>query len=168
MRRLAAVLLLAAGVAGCGVHPEAELAQGLRVLAAPQPDARAASVLLRRAAQAGSARGAFHLALLLRNGADGVTVDHAQAFAWMQRAAQGGLPRAQFLLGQMLLAGEGAAHDATQARYWFEQAAEHDLPEANLELAMAGQRGDWGITPEETARYMMEAQHAQKHRPPEP
>lgn len=132
MRRLAAVLLLAAGLAGCGAQPEAELAQGLRVLAAPQPDARAASVLLRRAARAGSARGAFYLAQLLRNGADGVPVDQAQAFTWMQRAAQGG------------------------------------VPEANLELAMAGQRGEWGITPEETTRYMAQAQHAQKQRPLEP
>lgn len=172
MRRISGVILAAAlagaALAGCGADPDAECARGMQLLQSARPDAAAAAKHLRAAADAGSAGAAYRLALLLRHGADGLPRDPAQAFARMRQAAWAGVPQAEFLLGQILLAGEGTRADAAQARHWFEQAAEHDLAEAHLELALAGQRGEWGIGPMETERHLMEAEHELRHRPAEP
>lgn len=167
-RLILAAALAGAVLAGCGTDPDAEYTRGMELLQSVRPDPVAAAKHLRGAADAGSAGAAFRLALLLRRGADGVARDPAQAFARMRQAALVGVPQAEFLLGQMLLAGEGTRADAAQAHRWFEQAAEHDLAEAHLELALAGQRGEWGIGPAEAERHLMEAEHALRHRRVEP
>lgn len=172
MQRIPGIILAAAlagaALAGCGAAPEADYARGMQLLQSAQPDAAAAAKHLRAAADAGSAGAAYRLALLLRHGADGLPRDPVQAYARMRQAAWAGVPQAEFLLGQMLLAGEGAQADVAKARHWFEQAADHDLAEAHLELALAGQRGEWGVGPTDAERHLMEAQHELRHRPPEP
>lgn len=171
MRRRAArivVALCAAGVAACGSDPAADYAEGMRLLRASPADTPHAAAYLQRAADGGSAPAAYRYAQLLRQGPAGVGRHPAQAVAYLRIAAQAKLPQAEFLLGQMLLAGEGVERDPRGARHWFERAADHELPEANLELAMAGQRGELGITRDDGERYLMEAGHALRHRPPEP
>ena len=170
LTRLALAVTL---VTGCSPNPAAELELGKQLLVgAPGVAADPVAALghLRSAAEKRSPAAAFHLGLLLRRGASGVSVDRAAALRWLRVAAEADLPAAQFALGQMLRAGEGIAPDERKARFWFEKAAEHDLPEANLELAMAYQRGDLGLAADGAAaeRYLMEAQHASKHRPAPP
>lgn len=162
-------LALLLALAGCAPDVAFELARGKALLSgAPGVAADPATALrhLHGAAKKHSPAAAFHLGLLYRRGAPGVPVDHSAALRWLRMAADAELPEAQFMLGQMLLAGEGTQPDVAQARKWFEKAAEHDLPHANLELAMAYGRGDLGVTPDQTTaeRYLMEAQHALKHR----
>lgn len=165
-----AVLLVALGAAACSPDAATELARAKQLLAAQPPQAAAALPHLRAAAQAGNAAAAYHLGLLLRRGAPGVPRDLPAARRWLQAAADHRLPDAQFMLGQMLREGEGGRADAARARQLFELAGEQDQPEANLELAMAYQRGDLGVQPDadKAARYMMEAQHSLKDRPPAP
>lgn len=163
---------LLAALAGCGVDAAGELALGKRLLADAGRAAAApeAALHLRRAAEHGLPAAAYHLGLLYRRGAAGVHVDRVAALRWMQQAAEAGLPDAQFILGQMLAAGEGVPADPARARAWFEQAAEHDHAGASLELALAYQRGALGVAPDEQAatRYFMEARHALSHRRPPP
>lgn len=159
--------------AGCAPDAAEELAQGKLLLHVDQGrvvDAPQALAHLRRAADQHSAAAAYHLGLLYRRGAPGVDADPSAAMRWLRVAAQANVLQAQFMLGQMLVAGEGGIARPLEARAWFEKAAEHDHPEANLELAMAHRRGDLGVKPDEAAadRYLMEAQHALKHRPVEP
>jgi TPR repeat protein len=173
------IFLLNLSLAGCASDAADELAQGMRLLRAESGlavDAPRAVKHLQRAAEQKSASAAYHLGLLYRRGATGATglaADPVKAMRWLRVAAQADLPQAQFMLGQMLLAGEGGEGGVAQpleARAWFEKAAEHDLAEANLELAMAYRRGDLGVKPDSEVadRYFMEAQHALKHRPVDP
>jgi TPR repeat protein len=85
-------------------------------------------------------------------------------------AAKAGIADSQFLLGQMLMTGDGIAPDPDRARIWFEAAAEQDHPEANLQLLMAYTRNELGLkrNAEAEARQLMEAQHSLRHRPPAP
>jgi TPR repeat protein len=173
LERLAALTLALLSLEGCGSGDAAgrlaaELAQGKAALAAQPADPVAAQRLWLQAAQQGSAAAAYHLALLLRRGDAGVPADPTQAERWMRQAARAGLPDAEFMLGQLLVAGAGAR--PAEARQWLERAAEHDHPEANLALALAARHGELGFTPgsPEAERFLMEAEHALKHRPPAP
>lgn len=164
---VAAALLCA--VAACVPEAGHELAHGKQMLnggAGEPADARAAAVHLRTAADRHVPAAAYHLGLLFRRGAAGVPVDLVAARRWLGEAAAAELPQAQFMLGQMLVAGEGGPADPEMARHWFERAAENDNAEANLELAMAYRRGDLGVRADANAadRYLMEAEHAIRHR----
>ncbi len=164
-------LLLALGA--CSHDAAHELAQGRHWLehvpASAATGARARQHLL-SAANMQSSAAAYHLGLLYRRGALGLPVDQVAALRWLRVAAEAGVADAQFMLGQMLAAGEGGPSDALQARQWFEKAAEAELPEAQLELALAYQRGGLGVAPDQSSadRHLMEAQHALKHRPARP
>ncbi|MBC7468960.1 MAG: sel1 repeat family protein [Ramlibacter sp.] len=171
MHLLLPALAVAIVLAGCGPDAASELALGKRLLtggAGAPADARAAVPHLRHAAAGGLPAAAYHLGLLYQRGAPGLQADRAAALHWLGAAAQTGLPQAQFMLGQMLL--DPLSSDPAQARLWFEKAATQEHAEANLELAMAYRRGDLGLLPDEqqAERYLMESQHAQKHRSPPP
>lgn len=49
-----------------------------------------------------------------------------EAIAWLRAAARQGVPRAQAILGQRLLSGEGTARDEGEALHWFALAAQAD------------------------------------------
>jgi TPR repeat protein len=63
-----------------------------------------------------------------------IVMDHsAAAIAWLRAAARQGVPRAQAILGQRLLFGEGCARDAGEAGHWLALAAQaDDLDAINL------------------------------------
>jgi len=84
-------------------------------------------------ARNGNAEAQFQLAALYDNGR-GVPQDHAQAFAWCQKAADSGLAGAQYWLGKKYLSGEGTAANKNKAMSYFRKAADQGLAEAKDEL----------------------------------
>lgn len=151
----------------------AELALGkLLFQGAPgvDPDIGAAQPRLEAAVRHGQPGAAHYLGLLFRQDRPGRPRAPEQALHWLGIAAQAGVADSQFLLGQMLLTGDGTAPDPAAAQHWFELAAEQDQPEANLQLLMASLRHETAAQPdaEGEKRLWMEAQHSLRHRPPPP
>lgn len=68
----------------------------------------------------------------------------AEALAWLEAAARQGVPRAQTILAQRLLTGEGVTADPPQAVHWFRQAAARDDAEAINMLGRCLENG-WGV-----------------------
>ncbi|KAB8044604.1 tetratricopeptide repeat protein [Janthinobacterium aquaticum] len=68
----------------------------------------------------------------------------AEALAWLEAAARHGVSRAQAILAQRLLTGEGVAADPPQAVHWFRQAAARDDAEAINMLGRCLENG-WGV-----------------------
>ena len=55
---------------------------------------------------------------------------HAEAVPWLQRSAERGEPRAQFVLGTMFFNGDGVGKDWIRAYAWMLRAAASGLPQA--------------------------------------
>jgi TPR repeat protein len=125
---------------------------------------------LKQAADHGQEAAAHYVALILKNGSPQTPAHPEAAARWMRRAAEAGWADSQFLLGQMLLHGQGVKADPMEARAWFERAAEQDHPEANLQLLLAQTHAELGLhrQAETEAERWREAQHALKHRPEAP
>ena len=66
------------------------------------------------------------------------------AIAWLRAAARHHVPRAQAILAQRLLVGEGVAADAGEAVHWFRQAAANDDLDAINMLGRCHEQG-WGV-----------------------
>jgi TPR repeat protein len=64
----------------------------------------------------------------------GVPEDDQQAVAWYRKAAEHGLPDAQYSLGLAYEAGRGVPQDLTLAMAWFRKAAEQGHKEAKAKL----------------------------------
>ena len=60
---------------------------------------------------------------MLYDNGTGVNRDYAQAFAWYTKAAEQGVPRAQFNLGSMYAGGQGVPANLKEAYFWFDLAA---------------------------------------------
>lgn len=60
---------------------------------------------------------------------------------WFLRAAQAGLPLAQFEVGYSLLVGIGCQSDGAKATRWLRMAADQNEPNAEVALAMGAMRG---------------------------
>jgi TPR repeat protein len=133
-------------------------------------DALSARPWLEAAVNAGLPAGAHYLGLIYRQDLPGQVRAPEKALYWLEVAATAGFADSQFLLGQMLMAGDGTAPDLDRARVWFEAAAQQDHPEANLELLMAYGRNELGLkhNTEAQARQWMEAEHSLRHRPEAP
>ena len=91
-------------------------------------------------ARAGNAEAQYRVAIMFQNGL-GLVANEAQAFAWLQRAAEQNHGLAQHGLGCCYLAGEGTDNDDEAAVYWFQRAAEHELAGAQLALAELYEQG---------------------------
>lgn len=65
------------------------------------------------------------------------------AIAWLRAAAKQGVPRAQAILAQRLLGGEGVAADAGEAVHWFRLAAQADDLDAINMMGRCHENG-WG------------------------
>lgn len=130
----------------------------------------AARPWLEGAVKGGQVAAAHYLGLIERQDLPGHARSPDKALQWLEMAAKAGFADSQFLLGQMLLLGDGTASNPERARFWFEAAAEQDQPEANLQLLMAYTRHEMGLkrNAEAEERHWMEAQHSLRHRPPPP
>ena len=87
----------------------------------------------------GDADAQFWLGLEYKHGAFGLT-DYREAHQWLHKAAEQGLPNAQYSLGQMYELGEGVPKNDIVAGRWFKAAADHlssvqGVWEAEVELA---------------------------------
>lgn len=133
-------------------------------------DADRALPWLKQAADQGQEAAAHYIALILKNGSPQTPAHPEAAVRWMRRAAEAGWADSQFLLGQMLLHGQGVKADPMEARAWFDRAAEQDHPEANLQLLLAQTHAQMGLQRQVAAEEerWREAQHALKHRPEAP
>ncbi|WP_437806368.1 tetratricopeptide repeat protein [Sorangium sp. So ce1078] len=147
---------------------EAQIALGRIYLkgvpAVPKDAARAREWLL-RAAPSRHPSAAYFLGVMSQNG-EGSRADPAEAARWFEIAAQGGSPDAMFLLANAYRAGAGVPKDDRRAVELYESAGELEHPAALQALAMAYLHGELGLEPSEAEnrRYMMEAEHAIKHR----
>ncbi len=81
---------------------------------------------LRMSAEKGSAMGMFLL------GAE--SHDDGEAFTWYKKAAEAGLPAAQFMTGEAYEQGRGVGRDAAEAEKWYQRAAEQKWAPAYAEL----------------------------------
>jgi TonB family protein len=66
---------------------------------------------------------------------------HAPALPWFVKAAQAGMPVAQFEVGYHLLQGRQCNCDENKAVMWFQRAAAADYPDAQVMLASYALRG---------------------------
>ena len=80
------------------------------------------------------------LARMYRKG-DGVLQNDNEAWAWLERAAEGGNSEAQVELGVALRDGYGVIQDYEQAFKWLSLAAEAGNPDAQFELGLMYQAG---------------------------
>ncbi len=93
-----------------------------------------AIALWRPAAEAGSARAQFGLAVAYDLG-QGVAKDVAQACLWYRRAGEAGLPEAEFDTALMYDAGRCGAQRPDEAATWYGRAAAHGYGQAQYALA---------------------------------
>lgn len=83
---------------------------------------------LRKAAEQKSSQttnAQFELGILYHVGGHGLAADLNESAKWMERAAENGHAKAQFLHGVNLLLGDGVEQDAKAAVAWFRKAAEN-------------------------------------------
>ena len=88
-------------------------------------DYGAAAAYYEKAARTGSAQAAYALAALYRDGLIAEKTSEAakeKAFFWMQDAAVGGWPQAQYETAVFLHEGKGVTPDREKAVYWLHQA----------------------------------------------
>jgi TPR repeat protein len=125
---------------------------------------------LEAAVNGGQTGAAHYLGVIYRQDLTGQPRSPEKALHWLEIAAKAGVPDSQFLLGQMLMTGDGIEPSPALARFWFEAAAEKDHPEANLQLLMAYTRNELGLKrdAEAESRQWKEAQHSLSHRPSPP
>jgi hypothetical protein len=67
---------------------------------------------------------------------------HPPALPWFVKAAQAGMPLAQFEVGYHLLVGRQCNCDENKAVMWFQRAAAADYPDAQVMLASYALRGE--------------------------
>jgi localization factor PodJL len=107
---------------------------------------------LRTAAQAGDAQASYAIGNRFLTG-KGVTRDPQKAKFWLERAAAGGLPAAEFKLGILAEKGDaGLAPDRAAAQIWYNKGAEHGYVQAMHNLAVLYSAQDGG-----TPNYAMAA-----------
>lgn len=105
-------------------------------------DHDAAADLYRRAAEAGSAQGALGHAIALARGTPTAEIQ-ADILRWLDKAAQGGLPTAQYMLGELHERGLTGTADLVAAAAAYRVAAEqgHRSAQARYGLALMLGRG---------------------------
>jgi TPR repeat protein len=82
----------------------------------------------------GDPKAQMQLALIYTTGSGGTPINAAQAFRWLEKAANQGLPEAQEAIGRMLLTGAGIPADPSAAMSWYEKAAAQGRAEAKCAL----------------------------------
>jgi uncharacterized protein len=151
---------------------EARIALGriyLRGVPAVPQDVTLARGWFMRAEPSRHPSAAYYLGVMSQNG-QGVKADPGEAARWFEIAAQGGSPDAMFLLANAYRAGAGVPKDDAKAVALYERAGEMEHAASLQALAMAYGYGELGLEPDEDERrrYMLEAEHATKHRPAPP
>lgn len=97
------------------------------------PDEQLAQQYIEQAASLGDPNSAYHLALEIEK-AD--MPDYSRAFAYFDKAAQGGLPQAMHNVAVYYLHGKGVPRNAMLAQAYFTEAAKLGSPLSILSLAL--------------------------------
>ena len=84
-----------------------------------------------------------------------------KAFEWFRKAAEQGLPPAQFNLGNSYRLGEGVKMDKSRAVGWYRKAAEQGMAEAQCNLALCYSDGEGVERDAETFMYWLDKSAAQ-------
>jgi len=118
--------LLALGVLLCAV--------GVDVSAAEAPTAAAAITAegLLAKAEGGDPWAQLNVGAAFDHGLAGFPLDPVRGVLWYRRAAEAGLPEAQFNLAHCLATGNGTVRDDVAALSWMLRAAEQGLPSAQF------------------------------------
>jgi len=95
-------------------------------------DAQAAWLPL---AESGHALAQFGLYKLYAGGLGVEKPDEKKAYEWLLKAAEAGLPNAQYTMGDVLLRGKGVKQDQAAAVGWYEKASAQGHGEARFKLA---------------------------------
>lgn len=90
--------------------------------------------LLRDAASQNHLGAEYYLGECYYAGLNGITIDHAEAFSWFNKAAMHGAPDAQCRLGDCFLYGIGTGKSENKAIIWYKAAAKGGSPEAEEKL----------------------------------
>lgn len=108
---------------------------------------------------------ALYLASIYRNGY-GVAKDDRAAFNWLIKAANAGVPQAQFQLANVYREDGVVERDDANALHWLRLAGKGEFPEANLALAIAYRNGELGLHADNDQywSYVKETAHDYKHR----
>lgn len=105
------------------------------------PQATSVDVNLENRAKRGDAKSQYALATQYAEGRNAPR-DPAKAFEWLNLAAKGGLPPAQYRLGALYeRGGDGVNRDPVQARVWYEKAALNGNRKAMHNLAVLHAEG---------------------------
>lgn len=78
-------------------------------------------------AESGDPWAQVNLGAVYDHGLDGVARDPIKAVIWYRRAAEAGIPEAQFNLAHCLASGRGTPRDDAEAFVWMRRAAEQGL-----------------------------------------
>ncbi len=97
-----------------------------------------------KAAQQGSAKAQWNVAVIHAHGQGGIDQDTQQACLWYQKAAEQGFSQAQATLGLMYAAGQGVKKDVSKAMALLLQAALQGDMEAQHNLAVLHEQGAAG------------------------
>ena len=113
-----------------------------RGLGVPRDPDKAAG-LYRAAARKGDVVGLYHLGMLYKSGAAGMTRDPVVAAQLLRKSAEGGFAPARLTLGTMYRKGEGVTKDDAEAARWYRVAAEQGHAEGQwlIGLMLAWGRG---------------------------
>ncbi|MCH2211043.1 MAG: sel1 repeat family protein [Fuerstiella sp.] len=116
-------------------------------------------------AQKGHPNAQFLIGFWYTIGQGGVQIDDVEALKWYRRAADQGLAKAQFTVGQMYSSGEGATKDEVEALKWYRSAADQGHAQAQFTLGTMYSSGE-GATKDEVEalkwyRSAAEQEHAQ-------
>jgi len=122
-----------------------------------QRDEAAALKCYRAAAEQGLSEAMYEMYLSYWNG-KGVAKDREEGRKWLTQAAEAGLARAQYRLGDLCeLDTSTWRENLVEALYWYRRAADQDWPGAQLKLAEFYLRGTAVAQDEERALELMRA-----------
>lgn len=135
--------------------PVAQRELALTYLNWPGHEADAQSWML-SAAKGGDAESQFILAEALFKGTCGFQADHAQAWAWYEKAALQGNGKAGFMLARMAKYGDGTTQSLQQSTHWLIESSKAGNAQAMFLLSNAYSAGDGVARDEAKAREWLE------------
>ena len=135
--------------------PIAQRELALTYLNWPEHDADARDWMT-QAAKGGDAESQFLLAEALFKGTSGFQVEHAQAWAWYEKAALQGNGKASFMLARMAKYGDGTAQNLQESTRWLLESSQRGNAQAMFLLSNAYSAGDGIARDEAKAREWLE------------
>lgn len=135
--------------------PIAQRELALTYLNWPEHDAEARN-WMQSAAKGGDADAQFMLAEALYKGICGLHADHAQAWAWYEKAALQNNGKASFMLARMAKYGDGTAQNLQESIRWLQASSDQGNAQAMFLLSNAYSSGEGIAKDDAKAREWLE------------